>query len=74
MKIVNLDKWYLAILLTVLLVYFRNLQHLIMFWRVILFEPLNSTKHLMIFHKKMLNISKFYSYKTMGKLIFFKLI
>ena len=32
--------------------FFCNLQHLIVFWRVILFEPLNSTKHLMTFHQK----------------------
>ena len=39
--------------------YFRNFQHLIMFWRAILFEPLNSTKHLMIFHQKCLAFQSF---------------
>ena len=47
-----------------------NLQHLILFWRVLLFELLNSTKHLMIFRQIMLNISKYFSYKTMVKLDF----
>ena len=38
-----------------------------LFCRVILFCPLNSTKRLLILHQKMLHISKFISYKTMVK-------